>query len=135
MGVVGAGFVPEMDESEFQIDIETPPGSNLEYTRLKAQEIARIARQRPEVAYTYTTVGGQGDAVDEGIVFVKLVPKTERSRSQAMVVAEMRSAIKELCGCQRVDQHGLQPGRKADSAAGPRNRREGAHTAGTGGRG
>ena len=41
MGVVGAGFVPEMDVSAFQIDIETPPGSNLEYTRLKAQEIAR----------------------------------------------------------------------------------------------
>ena len=33
LGIVGAGFVPEMDQSGFQIDIETPPGSNLEYTR------------------------------------------------------------------------------------------------------
>ena len=93
MGIVGAGFVPEMDDSEFQIDLETPPGSNLAYTRLKAQEVARIVRKRPEVAYTYTTVGGQGDAVDEGIVFVKLLPKTERSRSQQLVVADIRSAI------------------------------------------
>jgi len=52
MGIVGAGFVPEMDVSAFQIDVETPPGSNLEYTRIKSQEIARIARQRKEVAYT-----------------------------------------------------------------------------------
>ena len=27
MGVVGAGFVPEMDTSEFTIDFQTPPGS------------------------------------------------------------------------------------------------------------
>ena len=40
----------------FIIDLETPPGSNLAYTRAKAQEVARIARKRPEVAYTYTSV-------------------------------------------------------------------------------
>src|SRR5690606_1850538 len=84
-GFIGAGFAPEMDESEFVIAIETPPGSNLAYTRLKAQEVARISRQRPEVLYTYVTVGGQGEAVDEGSVFVKLSPKDERSRSQADV--------------------------------------------------
>ena len=112
MGVVGAGFVPEMDVSAFQIDIETPPGSNLEYTRLKAQEIAGIVRQRKEVAYTYTRVGGQGDAVDEGIVFAKMVPKTERSRSQAMVVAEVRSAIKELSGVSASISTGFNPGEK-----------------------
>jgi hydrophobic/amphiphilic exporter-1 (mainly G- bacteria), HAE1 family len=112
MGIVGAGFVPEMDVSAFQIDIETPPGSNLEYTRLKAQEIARIVRQRPEVAYTYTTVGGQGDAVDEGIVFAKMLPKTERSRSQQMVVAEVRSAIKKLSGVSASISTGFNPGEK-----------------------
>ena len=112
MGVVGAGFVPEMDVSAFQIDIETPPGSNLEYTRLKAQEIAAIVRQRKEVAYTYTTVGGQGDAVDEGIVFAKMVPKTERSRSQAMVVADVRSAISGLSGVAASISTGFNPGEK-----------------------
>src|SRR6187455_2377926 len=44
MGIVGAGFVPEMDNSEFQIDLETPAGSNLAYTRVQAQEAARIVR-------------------------------------------------------------------------------------------
>ena len=39
------------------------------------QEVARLARGKPEVAYTYTTIGGRGDAVDEGTVFVKLTPK------------------------------------------------------------
>ncbi|HEY6615112.1 MAG TPA: efflux RND transporter permease subunit, partial [Vicinamibacterales bacterium] len=55
MGIVGAGFVPEMDNSEFAVDIETPPGSNLAYTELKAQEVSRIARMRSEVVYVYTS--------------------------------------------------------------------------------
>ena len=47
LGIVGGGFLPEMDESEFKINIETPPGSNLDYTRLKAQEVARRRRAQP----------------------------------------------------------------------------------------
>jgi len=112
MGLVGAGFVPEMDNSEFQIDLETPPGSNLAYTRIKAQEVARVVRQLPEVAYTYTTVGGQADAVDEGIVFVKLVPKNERRRSQQMVVAELRAALSKLSGVSVSLSTGFNPGEK-----------------------
>ena len=41
---VGTGFFPEDDRAEFIMALETPPGSNLEYTRLKAEEAARIAR-------------------------------------------------------------------------------------------
>ena len=36
-----------------------------------------------EVAYTYTCVGRTATSVDEGSVFVKLVPKAQRSRTQA----------------------------------------------------
>src|SRR5690606_10509369 len=35
-GRVGAGFFPADDQSELNIAIETPPGSNLNYTTLKA---------------------------------------------------------------------------------------------------
>src|SRR5262249_20617556 len=53
----GFGFAPLSDNSELNIAIETPPGSSLEYTTLKAEEAATIARQHPEVAYVYTTAG------------------------------------------------------------------------------
>jgi HAE1 family hydrophobic/amphiphilic exporter-1 len=111
-GVVGAGFVPEMDESEFTVDLDTPPGSNLAYTKLKAQEVSRIARSRPEVAYAYTSVGGQGDAVDEGTVFVKLVPKAERTRTQAQVVADIRADLVTLGGMTAAISTGFNPGQK-----------------------
>src|SRR4029079_11602580 len=112
MGIIGAGLVPDMDNSEFQIDLETPAGSNLAYTRVKAQEVARIVRQRPEVAYTYATVGGQGDAVDEGIVFVKLLPKNERVRSQQLVTADLRAALTKLSGVSVSLSVGFNPGEK-----------------------
>jgi hydrophobic/amphiphilic exporter-1 (mainly G- bacteria), HAE1 family len=112
MGIVGAGFVPEMDNSEFAIDIETPPGSNLAYTTLKAQEVSRIARMRPEVKYVYTSIGGQGDAVDEGRVYVKLTQKHERARTQALIVADIRSDLVRLGGLTSSISTGFNPGEK-----------------------
>jgi hydrophobic/amphiphilic exporter-1 (mainly G- bacteria), HAE1 family len=112
MGIVGAGFVPEMDNSEFAVDIETPPGSNLAYTELKAQEVSRIARMRSEVVYVYTSIGGQGDAVDEGRVYVKLKPKHERTRTQAEVVADIRSDLVRLAGITSSISAGFNPGEK-----------------------
>ncbi len=112
MGIVGAGFVPEMDNSEFAIDLETPPGSNLAYTQLKAQEVSRIARMRPEVMYVYTSIGGQGDAVDEGRVYVKLKQKDERTRPQAAIVADIRSDLVRLGGITSSISTGFNPGEK-----------------------
>jgi hydrophobic/amphiphilic exporter-1 (mainly G- bacteria), HAE1 family len=112
LGIVGAGFVPEMDTSEFRIDIETPPGSNLAYTRVKAQEVSRIARLRSEVQYVYTSIGGRGDAVDEGVIFVKLKPKTERTRTQLQVVADIRSELVSMAGITSSISTGFNPGEK-----------------------
>ena len=111
-GVIGAGFTPETDESEFTVALETPPGSNLAYTRLKAQEVARIARLQPEVQYTYSSVGGQGEAVDEGSVFVKLSPKSDRSRTQQEVVAVVRRELVQLAGVDTSISVGFNDGQK-----------------------
>ena len=111
-GLVGAGFTPVTDESEFTIALETPAGSNLAYTRLKAEEVARLARTRPEVIYTYASVGGQGEAVDEGSVFVKLKPKNERTRSQSDVVADIRGDLVRLGGVDSSISVGFNDGQK-----------------------
>ncbi len=98
--VGGAGFVPDSDRSELNVAIEMPGGSSLEYTRIKAMEVARIARTHPEVAYTYTTVGSASgsDAVDVGNVYVRLVPKAQRGVSQAELGETLRSEIRNIAG-------------------------------------
>lgn len=103
-GVVGGSFFPVQDVSEFNVIIETPPGSNLAYTKLKAEEVARLARAKPEVAYTLTTIGGTGGlgsasgAVDEANVYVRLIPKSERDRHQEVVSQELRRELQGLGG-------------------------------------
>ena len=121
LGIIGGSFFPVQDVSEFNILIEAPPGSNLEYTRLKAEEAARVARSKPEVAYTYTSIGGQTGAVDEGVVYVRLHPKAGRQRHQEEVSTEVRGGAGAHRRCDRIDQYRVLRQRKADSAAAPRS--------------
>ena len=96
---VGSAFFPEDDRSEFIMAIETPPGSNLEYTRLKAEEAARMARAHPEVRYTYTTLGnGATGGVDEGNIYVRTVGKDQRSKSIEQLAGELRRETKQMSG-------------------------------------
>ncbi|HTR77106.1 MAG TPA: efflux RND transporter permease subunit [Gemmatimonadaceae bacterium] len=99
MRTVGIGFFPEDDRSEFTIALETPPESNLEYTRLKAEEAARIARSHPEVAYTYTTLGGGlTGTVDEGSIYVHTVPPSQRHQSVEQLATDLRNEMKNVAG-------------------------------------
>jgi HAE1 family hydrophobic/amphiphilic exporter-1 len=97
----GFGFVPNSDRSELNIGVETPPGSNLEYTRLKAEEVARIVRAHSEeVAYTYVTVGagtGRG-AVDQANIYVRLTRRSERDISQYDFAGIIRDEIRHVGG-------------------------------------
>ncbi len=96
---VGGAFFPVDDQSEFYLKLETPPGSNLEYTRIKSEEAAAIIRAHPEVRYTYTTLGDQSSgAVDIGNVYVKVVPMDERSQGIEEFAATVRDEIKLLTG-------------------------------------
>jgi HAE1 family hydrophobic/amphiphilic exporter-1 len=96
---VGVGFFPEDDRSSFIISIETPPGSNLQYTQLKAAEAARLARSHKEVEYTYTTLGGGASGtVDEGNIYVRTVPKDKRDKSVEQLATELRGEMKQVAG-------------------------------------
>jgi HAE1 family hydrophobic/amphiphilic exporter-1 len=94
----GAGFMPVSDNSELNVLVETPPGSSLDYTRLKAQEVVELAKGHPEVAYTYTTIGGASGAVDTAQIYIRLVPKATRDRSQEEVGQALRDQVVLVTG-------------------------------------
>ena len=98
MGLLGGEFFPISDNSEFQVPIETPPGSNLEYTTRKIEEVSALARSIPGVAYTYATIGGASGAVDEGRIYVALVPKAERAHHQEEIARTLRARFSEIGG-------------------------------------
>jgi hydrophobic/amphiphilic exporter-1 (mainly G- bacteria), HAE1 family len=96
----GFGFAPLSDNSELNINVETPPGSSLDYTTLKAERAATIARQHSEVLYTYTTVGSSSGtgAVDNATVYVRLKPKHERAISQDAFGQVLRGELAQVAG-------------------------------------
>ena len=99
LGLVGTSFIPVDDKSEFTVQLETPPGSNLEYTRRKAEEVGKLIRSHPEIRYTYSTLGaGRTGAVDEGLIYVKMTPKHERRISAEEFAAIARSEIRSVAG-------------------------------------
>lgn len=99
LGVIGSEFFPEEDRSEIVLELEAPPGSNLAYMEAKALQAAAIARARDDVAYTYTTIGGEtGESVDSGNIYVRLVPKDERALRQSEIAQALRRSTARVFG-------------------------------------
>ena len=101
VGLVGASFFGTEDQSEVIISLETPPGSNLAYTQIKAEEAARIARSHKEIVrFTYTTTGGQTGDVNVGQVYVRLVPKADRNIGAEDFGRVLRKEVGQIGGAQ-----------------------------------
>jgi len=99
LGIVEGGFFPEDDRAEFSMALETPPGSNLAFMRLKAEELGRVTRAHPEVRYTYTTLGDEGSgAVDVGNIYVRLTPRHDRDKSAEELARELRVEAARIAG-------------------------------------
>jgi len=94
--IIGFNFIPEDDESQFQIAVETAQGTTLPATATVAERIAREMRALPGVTDTLTTVGsGNNDAaVNTGGVYVKLAAIEDRELTQAELLARAREILK-----------------------------------------
>ncbi|MFA6165115.1 MAG: efflux RND transporter permease subunit [Gemmatimonadaceae bacterium] len=104
----GFGFTPQSDRSELIMTVQTPPGSNVEYTKMKTEEAARVARSRTDlVRYTFATIGSgmasmdassAGGGADMGQVYVRMVPKKDRDMSQELFGEYLRREVKAIGG-------------------------------------
>src|ERR687896_136902 len=99
LGLVGGGFFPVSDNSEINVVVETPPGSNLGYLRLKTEEVLRATTKHPEVKYTYATLGGgTSGTVDVGNIYVKLSDRAERDVSAEELATAIRGEVGRVAG-------------------------------------
>lgn len=96
-GAIGGGFMPDSDNGEFVVQFETPEGSSLAYTRGKAEQIIRTLSSLDAVDYTYTTIGaGATGTVTNGEVYVKLLPRDERSATQDELMVAARKQLSPI---------------------------------------
>lgn len=57
------GFIPPGDESRLVLSVELPPGSTLEETLAKTEDLAKVVKQNPEVANVFV-LGGSSPTGD-----------------------------------------------------------------------
>jgi HAE1 family hydrophobic/amphiphilic exporter-1 len=94
---VPIAFVGADDRSEFNVFLERPLGSNIEQTQQVVSAVESDLRALPETRMTFATVGhGAKRRANEAQIYVQLVPKGERRRSQQEVMAEVRARIAAL---------------------------------------
>jgi HAE1 family hydrophobic/amphiphilic exporter-1 len=88
-------FLPNDDQSEFEITLRAPEGTSLESTELITNRIMNAIRsQTPEVSYTLVQIAGDGPKTRNlASIYVRLTPIEDRKRDQFAVMDDVRSRI------------------------------------------
>ncbi|MFN0141032.1 MAG: efflux RND transporter permease subunit [Pyrinomonadaceae bacterium] len=94
---VGMAFLPDEDESLFQVNLRGPQGTSLSATQSMLDRIARDIRgEVPGVKNTLVLAGfGRGSGSNNGFINVALLPVAERKRSQADLINQVRGIAKK----------------------------------------
>lgn len=94
---VGMAFLPDEDESLFQVNIRGPQGTSLSATQSILDRIARdIRAEVPGVKNTLILAGfGRGSGSNNGFINVALLPVSERKKSQADLINQTRNIAKK----------------------------------------
>jgi len=111
MRALPSEFVPSQDQSRVMIRIQTAVGSSLAETDALFRKAEQVVNERPEVARTLAVVGSFGSgAVNSGIMFVTLVPPSERKLSQNQFAKAVRTELNAFPGLRAVVQDLSQSG-------------------------
>ena len=97
--LLGTEFVPKGDYSETTLTFQTPVGTSLESTALKAKQVEAIVREFPEVQYTLTgmnTPNAQGK--NNASIYIRLVDRKLRQRSVEDISILLRQRLSKIAG-------------------------------------
>lgn len=100
-GAINTEFMAKSDESFITINISLSPGSTLKQTNEKVVEVENYLHKNKEIKNYFTIVGGNGESGSDKAVarlYVNLVPKKERKKSQSEVASEVREFGKKIPG-------------------------------------
>jgi HAE1 family hydrophobic/amphiphilic exporter-1 len=92
--VAKKNFLPNDDQSQFEVGLRAPEGTSLDATEIIANRIAAGVRHLPEVEYTLVTVADDpAKTQNAGTIYVRLKPLSARSRDQFAVMNEVRDSV------------------------------------------
>jgi HAE1 family hydrophobic/amphiphilic exporter-1 len=92
-------FEPDMDEEQYCVQINTPPGSPISVIEKKIGEVEDIVNEIPGVETIFSSVGsGAIETVTEAIIQIALVPRHERDMHQREIIALSRKKLANITG-------------------------------------
>jgi HAE1 family hydrophobic/amphiphilic exporter-1 len=97
-------FVPDADEGSFTISVKSPLGSSLDYTNSRMKLVEMVLASHPkEIASYFATIGsGSKGQVNQENVNVRMVPKTEREKSQKELMKELKKQFDQIPGVKAI---------------------------------
>ncbi|MEW5795420.1 MAG: efflux RND transporter permease subunit [Candidatus Zixiibacteriota bacterium] len=97
-GMLGSEFMTATDEGKIFVNVMTPPGTTLEETSERIDNLEAIARKLPEVRNIFVTVGGVNTPVTEGQIMLILADADEREISSQELVDSVRHLLSAVPG-------------------------------------
>ncbi len=94
---VGMAFLPDEDESLYQVNLRAPQGTSLSATQSILDRIARdIRAEVPGVRNTLVLAGfGRGSGSNNGFINVALKPVAEREKAQSELINQTRQIVRK----------------------------------------
>ncbi|WP_298723891.1 efflux RND transporter permease subunit [uncultured Ferrovibrio sp.] len=103
-GKIGTEFLPDPDLSEILVEVTTPPGSSLDYTKAKMQQVQAALKELPEVEYSVAAINAGGFARrNVGTVYVRFVPLEQRTRTPMEMAQPIRDRLWQIAGIDNIN--------------------------------
>ncbi|WP_027965244.1 efflux RND transporter permease subunit [Halalkalibacillus halophilus] len=105
---LGAAFIPEADQGQIEITLETPSGTNLDATSNIAEQINEAIEEDDDIVESnYVSVGGGGGfdfggTANTGNFMIQLVPSSERERTTEQVMEDWDERVQDIAGAEIV---------------------------------
>ncbi len=91
---VNKNFLPEDDESQFEVVVRAPEGWTLDATNRFATQMAAEIRQLPGIDYTIVTAGDNPQqTANRFTIFAKMVDLDKRTMSQQAMMVRVRNTV------------------------------------------
>lgn len=117
---IGTEFIPQSDESRFQISFEMPTGTSVDAMNRRLYNIESALFQYPQIQSLFSSVGsGASQEVNKGSFFINMVPRDQRDISQQDLMKEVRGKLNDkfpnmVVAVEPVSAAGSNAGRRAD---------------------
>lgn len=104
-------FVPSQDQSRLMVRVTTAVGNDINETDKLFRKVEEVLHRKKEIQRAFVNVGGfGGSGANSGVVFVTLVPRDQRDKTQNEFAGELRRELNAIAGVKAVVQDLSQQG-------------------------